>query len=98
MAVHDPVTFFKLAKFNHNVPSIGCAGPELPPRASVCFGKFIDRKSIKRDLEFILYYHLTVVKLVARLLFFIFFFLAKLVIGLLQFAYQLDPGSQPDQI
>jgi len=75
VAVHDPVTFFKLAKFNHNVPSIGCAGPSGLARIAVgtgtsgWFGKVKDRKTIKRDLEFILYYHLTIVKLVARLLF-----------------------------
>jgi len=48
--------------------------PTLPQRASGWFGKFYDRKTIKRDPEFILYYHLTIVKLVARLLFFIFAF------------------------
>jgi len=88
----------------HNIPFIGCAGPSglallaVGTGTSGWFGKFYDRKTIKRDPEFILYHHLTIVKLVARLLFFIFFFLAKLVIGLLQFAYQLDPGSQPNQI
>ena len=59
--------FFSVS--SHNIPFIGCAGPSglallaVGTGTSVCFGKFIERKSIKRDLEFILYYHLTIVKL-----------------------------------
>ena len=48
-----------------HISFIVSAGPELPPRTGVWFGKFYERKTIKRAPDFILSFLGHLVKLVA---------------------------------
>jgi len=66
------VAYFNCELFH--ISFIVSAGPELPPRTGVRFGKFSERKIIKRALNCILYHPRAAVKLVARLLLALFYF------------------------